>query len=143
MNVEPDRISAPFRFKLHEDARGSLLPIEFDKLDIEPRRIFIVTGGYPGVLRGGHGPKRGAQLIVLLSGTVAVMIEHASGDRDAIKLEKPGQSIRLDTGEISWQRFADAQSRLLVIADSEFDPDAYVTAPAPLSTVDVELLATL
>ncbi len=133
----------PEQFKVFQDTRGALLPVPLDQLGMEPKRIFVVTGGYAGVVRGGHGPKQGTQLIILVSGTVAVMIQRPNGDHKAIKLDMPGQSIRLTAGDVAWQRFADEQSRLLVVADSPFDPAGYVRPTAPLSNADIELLATL
>jgi hypothetical protein len=133
----------PKQFSVFQDARGSLLPVGLDELGMEPKRIFVVTGGYAGVVRGGHGPKHGTQLIILVSGTVAVMVQHQHGDCEWVKLDAPGQSIRLSAGEIAWQRFADEQSRLLVIADTPFDPLGYVSATAPLSDADIDVLANL
>lgn len=112
-------------FDVIEDSRGSLLPISLDKLAITPRRIFVVTGAAPGVIRGGHGPGSGCQLLVLLSGAVAVIVRRASEMDEVVELGKPGDSLWLYAGDVAWQRYADAQSSLLVIADTAYRENDY------------------
>ena len=58
-----------------EDNRGSLLPIEFNTLPFEPKRIFIVNNVPLNEIRGEHSHYVTKQLIVCTKGIVKVLLD--------------------------------------------------------------------
>ena len=95
------------------------------------------------MIRGGHGPKNGSQLLVLLSGAVAMIVRRRNQKNETLKLSNPGETLWLHAGDVSWQRYDDTQSRLLVIADTEFSEENYLHASEQLCDADVALLESL
>ncbi|MEX0828282.1 MAG: WxcM-like domain-containing protein, partial [Haliea sp.] len=55
------------------DERGSLLPLDWESLPFEPRRIFTVSCVPAGTVRGGHGHRTCAQLLVAIAGEIEVL----------------------------------------------------------------------
>jgi hypothetical protein len=112
-------------FPAHEDARGSLLPLEFAALPFRPQRAFVTRAAGAGTERGGHAHRTFRQLLVSLAG--AVDIEVAHGDRNArVRLEGSGQALLIEPMVWSRQIFVSADAQLLVLADRPYDPAGYV-----------------
>ncbi|MEQ8404621.1 MAG: WxcM-like domain-containing protein [Oceanicaulis sp.] len=127
------------RFAAHSSEHGRLLPIDLSGLPMPALRIFTVNAG-PSRIRGGHGPLRGSQLLILVEGMVRVALrETEAGPVQCHHLTEPGAAVRLNAGEVAWQYYRD-RSCLLVIADTPYDPQNYVEANTPLSPADREAL---
>lgn len=57
------------------DERGSLLPLEFDSIDFEPKRIFIVNNVPVGTVRGDHAHFTTKQLLICSKCSVNVFLD--------------------------------------------------------------------
>ena len=113
------------RFTVHEDGRGALLPVELDDVDFPVRRIFVVSAPEGGADRGGHEVSCG-ELVVLVGGRAQIEVRGTSGS-ETVRLEAPGDGVRLVAGEYMAYRLADSSS-ILVLAE---EPFADTDRPAP------------
>jgi dTDP-4-dehydrorhamnose 3,5-epimerase-like enzyme len=109
------------------DARGTLLPIEFAALPIEPRRLFVVSGVTPGTTRGGHTHRTGNQVLVAISGAIDVEIDDGSGG-DIVRLDRPHRALLIPAGVWSSQTYLTVGALLLVISDRDYDEGDLVAA---------------
>ena len=75
-------ISKVEKIKSFDDRRGSLLPFEFNNLDFESKRIFIVNQVPTGEIRGNHSHYKTKQLLICLNGKCEVICD------DGINKEK-------------------------------------------------------
>jgi len=109
----------------HVDERGSLLPIEFDRLPFVPRRLFTVSGMPVGTVRGGHAHRDGHQLLVCLQGRVDIDLRQG-GDEARIALQPDGPGLLI--GPMVWcqQTYACDGTVLLVTSSEPYDPDSYI-----------------
>lgn len=110
------------------DARGALLPLDFDRLPFVPRRVFAVSGVPRGGVRGGHGHRVGQQLLVCLRGRVRVRMRDA---REAVELTlDPGAGgLLVEPGIWGEQAYLDEDAVLLVLASDPYDPSSYFNDP--------------
>lgn len=110
----------------HRDARGMLLPLEFDGLPFPVRRLFTVAGVPPGAVRGGHGHRRGWQLMICVSGAIRLSLRR---DRQQVSmtLTDDGPALLLGAGIWAEQTYLHEQSVLLVACSEAYDPDVYFT----------------
>ena len=108
-------MSGPFpRFT---DARGMLLPVEFDQLPFVPARLFVVVGPAEGTTRGGHEVPC-HELMVLVSGSVEV--RH---DGVTTTLSRPGDWLELPPGGLVEYDLAPGGSTVAVLADQPYQGD--------------------
>jgi dTDP-4-dehydrorhamnose 3,5-epimerase-like enzyme len=109
----------------HEDERGALLPIDFDRLPFSPRRVFTVTGVPAGTVRGEHGHRSGRQLLICLQGRIDILLRRGRGQAQ-LTLEPTGPGLLI--GPYVWcrQTYVVENSALLVLASEPYDPDSYV-----------------
>ena len=100
-----------------EDARGSLLPIEFADVPFTVRRVFVVTGPLGGATRGDHAVAC-AELLCLVDGRAVVQLgdDHTTLGEPVV-LVRPGQSVLVAPGTFVRYSLADASSVLLVLAE--------------------------
>lgn len=109
----------------HVDARGALLPIEFDQLPFMPRRLFTVSGMPAGTRRGGHAHREGQQFLVCLQGEVDLRLRVRDGELQfPLRPDGPGLLI----GPMVWceQTYQAPGTVLLVVSSEPYDPDSYV-----------------
>jgi len=125
-----NRLMTTLRFTPHIDPRGSLLPLDFRALPLDPKRVFLITKVPPGTVRGGHGPGTGKQLLVATGGPVQIVVQRGSGQRDYVDLCSAGEACLLETGDVAWIRYCAAESALLVLSDTPYDPMGYVYSDA-------------
>lgn len=116
------------RFAPQADQRGTLLPIELEDIPFVVRRIFVISPGDAGEIRGGHSHRNGRQLLVCLDGEIEVSLQEA-GCTHAVTLRPDGVSLIIEAGLWSQQTYASASSRLLVLSDQNFDDVEYVSEP--------------
>tara|TARA_R110002049_G_scaffold17416_8_gene67794 strand:- start:58 stop:477 length:420 start_codon:yes stop_codon:yes gene_type:complete len=109
----------------HADARGTLMPLDFDALPFAPGRCFTVSDAPAGTVRGGHAHRRGQQLLICVQGRIDVDMRHGD-DRARAVLEPNGSGLLI--GPLVWatQRYLLPDSVLLVLASDPFDPTSYV-----------------
>jgi len=114
-----------FEIRDHRDDRGSLVAVDFAGLPFTPRRMFAVRDVAPSASRGAHAHARGGQLLICLSGSVAVELRHGE-DVDRVDLASPADALLL--GEQVWatQRYSGTDAVLLVLASEPYDATSYV-----------------
>jgi hypothetical protein len=98
-------------FEAYADERGTLIPIELDALPFVPRRVFTVVGPPEGSTRGGHEVDC-RELLVLVNGRVEVRL-----DRRTEVLERAGEVLLLEPGQLVSYDLAPGGSTILVLAD--------------------------
>ena len=107
-------------YDVHEDARGSLLPVELAEVPFPVRRIFVVTGPAGGAERGDHLVPCG-QEVVLISGSARFALTAAGGDLvEEFLLDRPGQRAVLQRGEYVRYQLEDDDSRIMVLAEEPY-----------------------
>ena len=113
------------RLKGFIDKRGALVPMEFKDLPFLPVRAFYVKNVPIGTWRGGHAHKRTSQLLISLCGGIEVSLYDGKEERifklfpDEYALVKPMVWDR--------QKFLTPNATLLVLCDTNYDPDDYIT----------------
>lgn len=107
-----------------EDARGVLSPIHFDPFGFRPVRAFVVSGR-AGTVRGGHGHRRGRQILMLVSGLIDVEVR-ASGAADLIRLDPEHRALLIEPPVWSRQTYLGDDATMVVFCDTAYDPDDYV-----------------
>ncbi len=109
----------------HVDARGALLPIEFDQLPFMPRRLFTVSGMPADTRRGGHAHRAGQQFLVCLQGQVDLCLR-VKDEEQQIPLRPEGPGLLI--GPMVWcaQTYRSQDTVLLVVSSEPYDPDSYV-----------------
>lgn len=108
----------------YSDNRGKLVPLEFNKLNFIPKRLFYVCDVPKGMWRGGHAHYKTQQLLICLSGKILVKLESKENTEEFI-LEKD-QFCLVDKMIWDSQQFLDDNSVLLVLCSTEFDPEDYI-----------------
>jgi hypothetical protein len=104
----------------YSDERGTLVTTEFSDVPFPVSRAFTVRGPEGGAVRGNHFVS-GAQLLVLLGGSVSVLngpdAEHLG---DEILLTELGSRILLDDGTYIRYTLPDADASVLVFCERPF-----------------------
>lgn len=111
--------------KRHVDARGALLPLEFEHLPFAPRRLFTVAGVPAGAVRGGHAHRQGQQLLVCLQGRVDLRLRRAE-EEARVTLAAEGPAMLVSAGVWCEQTYVDEGSVLLVLSSEPYDPASYI-----------------
>lgn len=106
------------------DSRGVLVPIDFAALDFSPVRSFLVNGK-AGVARGGHAHRRGAQLLLRISGEIQIDLS-LHGEERSITLGPNANAMMLFAPVWSRQTYLGDSPALLVFSDQPFDPSGYL-----------------
>lgn len=110
------------------DERGSLLPLDWESLPFEPRRIFTVSGVPAGTVRGGHGHRTCAQLLAAVVGEIEVQLVHG-GERRAIILTPKSPALLVRAGIWFSQTYLSEGAVLLVLASESYDSAAMFNLP--------------
>ncbi len=110
--------------KSFEDHRGSLLPLEFENLPFEPKRIFIVNNVPLNDIRGNHSHYETKQLLICINGTVDVILH--DGFSETIYSLTKNQQILIP--ELVWdsQKFTSENSEIIVLCSTNFNLDDYI-----------------
>ena len=113
--------------RTYVDARGWLATVDFDTVDFDVTRAFVVGSGH-GTSRGGHGHRSGRQLITLVGGRVRVDMRWR--DRSgSVELSGDCRSLLLEPGVWASQTYLDPESSLVVFCDTPYNPHDYVQDP--------------
>src|SRR5690606_24543557 len=97
----------------HADARGTLLPLEFEGLPFAPRRLFTVAGVPAGTVRGGHAHRQGQQLLICLQGRIDLCLRRAK-EEARVTLVAAGPAMLVGANVWCEQTYVEAGSVLLV-----------------------------
>lgn len=108
----------------HKDSRGALLPLEWEALPFQPRRIFTVSDTPPGTVRGGHGHHHCAQLLIAIVGEIQVSLATKEGQRQTVTLGPDSPGLLVPAGIWFSQTYLSRDAVLLVLASEAYDPDA-------------------
>jgi dTDP-4-dehydrorhamnose 3,5-epimerase-like enzyme len=117
-----------YDFGAISDARGNLCPLDFDRLPFLPSHLFFIFDVPVGSQRGGHAHRTNEQLLICLSGKIAVSIRHR-GREEELLLNRPGQGLYLRPNVWSSQTYTTADAKLLVLTSGKYDPSGYTTRP--------------
>jgi hypothetical protein len=117
-----------FELEPRTDARGTLVPLEFDGLPFSPRRVFTVSGVPEGEVRGGHANVNGRQILLCLAGRVSVELRHG-GEVANVELTGPSSGVLLAEGVWASQRYG-PDALLLVLVSRAYDETEYSERPA-------------
>jgi len=112
------------KFSLHEEGRGTLLPLYFDTMPFQPCRTFAVSDVPAGTTRGGHSHRDGWQLLICLNGRIDVLMRYGSA-KVSISLAQPSLGVTIGAGVWSQQTYMTAGSVLLVFASEPYDSKSY------------------
>jgi dTDP-4-dehydrorhamnose 3,5-epimerase-like enzyme len=113
-----------FRLDSIADERGALTPLDFSDLPLTPCRMFIARAS-PGVTRGGHGHREGAQFLLLLSGQVDLELA-LRGDSHSLRLGGQDNAVLIHAPVWSRQTYLTDDAKLLVLSDTPYDPSSYI-----------------
>jgi dTDP-4-dehydrorhamnose 3,5-epimerase-like enzyme len=121
------------RLPARQDARGTLLLLEFSELPFVPQRAFVTRVGEAGVQRGGHAHKRCRQILICLAGVIEVEVAQA-GKTASVHLETD-QALLIEPPVWSRQAFVGPDAQLLVLTSEPYDPDDYLEQQTPAPAV--------
>lgn len=110
----------------HTDSRGLLHAFDFSELPFAPARVFTVSGAPAGTARGGHGHRRGEQLLACIQGRIHVLMRHA-GEEATVQLVPDGGMLLVGPQVWCRQTYLDEGAVLLVLASEPYSPDSYFT----------------
>lgn len=122
-----DGLVTPLTLSSHPDGRGSLTPMTFADHGFEAVRAFVVTAP-DGIRRGGHGHRRGRQILMRVLGEVHVDLVSA-GRRARIVLDAQTPAVLIEPGVWSRQTYAGHDAALVVFCDTTYDPSDYFEPP--------------
>lgn len=108
----------------HVDDRGWLAALDFDMVQFDVARAFVVGSGH-GISRGGHGHRRGRQLLTLVAGRVRIDMRWRE-DSGSVELSSDCRFVLLEPGVWASQTYLDQDSCLVVFCDTPYDPGDYV-----------------
>lgn len=113
------------------DDRGDLTPITFVEWGFEAARSFVVTAP-AGSVRGGHAHREGRQVLLRVSGTVAIQVRYGPA-AEIIRLDGATPAVLIEPGIWAQQTYVTDDAALVVFADTPYDPDDYADADIPVA----------
>jgi dTDP-4-dehydrorhamnose 3,5-epimerase-like enzyme len=112
------------QYKIFEDERGCLMPINFKELPFIPVRVFTVNSVPKNTIRGGHAHHMTEQLIVCTSGEIKVILHDGNQETEIIITK--GQSVFVRKKIWDSQVFLTDDSSIMVLCSTEFNSDDYI-----------------
>lgn len=109
------------------DPRGSLSVVQFDAQSFRCVRAFVVTAP-AGAVRGGHGHRRGRQILMCLSGAIDVELRYRGLSR-TLPLRDGSSALLIEPTVWSLQTYRGENSAMLVFCDTPYDPSDYFEVP--------------
>lgn len=111
-------------FKLFEEIRGTLVPIEFASLPFEPRRVFYVYSVPKGEERGMHAHYKTEQILICIKGQIKVKLH--DGEIASEIILNPNDHIYI--GKMVWdsQVFLTGEDVLLSLCSTKYDKLDYI-----------------
>jgi|tagenome__1003787_1003787.scaffolds.fasta_scaffold19395230_1 dTDP-4-dehydrorhamnose 3,5-epimerase-like enzyme len=114
----------PVAMGVFEDTRGALAEVELTSCDFHPVRAFVVTAP-TGAVRGGHGHKKGRQLLICVSGEIEVELFY-QGRTQHLKLDATHRAVLIEPPVWSRQVYLGDNPIMLVFCDTLYDPEDYI-----------------
>lgn len=110
--------------EIFKDSRGSLIPIELNKIPFNPKRIFIVQNVPINTIRGNHAHYITIQYLFCISGLIEVILNDGSIEK-TFKI-KEGEGVLIDNLIWDSQKFLTENSSILVLCSTEYDINDYI-----------------
>lgn len=112
------------KFEPFLDTRGSLLPIEFNALPFEPKRIFLVSNVPTGTIRGEHAHYETEQFLLCVDGSIEVILHDGEKEYNFILKKNEGLLVP----KLVWdaQKFLENESKLLVFCSTNYNEQDYI-----------------
>lgn len=101
-----------------------LCPIDFADHGFVPLRAFVVSAP-AGAVRGGHGHRRGRQILLLVSGEIDVEVAGETG-LEVIRLDRERRALIIEPPVSARQIYRGEQPAMVVFCDTAYDPGDYV-----------------
>ena len=114
-------------FPQRGDKRGHLVIVEGNRdVPFEIERVFYIYGSDAEVVRGQHANRESEFVLINVAGTSKVKVKDGEGNEAIYCLNRPHTGIYLPT--MVWKDMYDvsADSVLLVLASTHYDPDEYI-----------------
>lgn len=108
-----------------EDDRGLLTAVDFRRYNFQPVRAFLVTAP-SGTTRGGHGHRRGRQLLMHVSGEIEIEVHYAERS-ERLALNATNRALMIEAPVWSRQVYRGDNPAMIVFCDTPYDADNYVT----------------
>tara|TARA_R100000152_G_C6734643_1_gene158957 strand:- start:111 stop:503 length:393 start_codon:yes stop_codon:yes gene_type:complete len=112
--------------KYHKDDRGTLIPIEFDKLTFEPKRVFVADVNTNNIRRGGHAHYTTEQFAICIEGEIDMLFFEYSEEPAKVITMKKGDSVFIPKLVWDEQIYKTKDSKLLVICSTEYNKNDYI-----------------
>jgi dTDP-4-dehydrorhamnose 3,5-epimerase-like enzyme len=112
---------------VHADERGVLTTLSLEQHAFSAVRTFIVEAP-DGAVRGGHGHRRGRQLLLWLAGEIEIELRYR-GAVDNLVLDEEHRAILIEPPVWASQTYRGSRASLLVLCDTPYDPDDYLKDP--------------
>ena len=107
------------------DDNGSLVPIEFESLPFEPKRIFYITGTPKYGVRGCHAHLECEQILICLQGTILVNLY--DGQNWETRLLRKNENLYIDKMIWDEQVYVTGDDILLSICSIPYDEKDYIS----------------
>ena len=109
----------------HSDSRGSLFPIEFSKLPIDPKRVFYVTGVTDRSTRGEHSHYKTNQVLICVKGECLVTCKDGEDSKEWT-LSNPSQGLFIPSMIWDEQIYTTPETILIVLSDTAYQKSDYI-----------------
>lgn len=110
------------------DKKGTLIPIEYNKLPFKIKRTYILNKMPKNIFRGGHAHKKLSQIILCLSGKIKIFFSNGHGmkNRKQLVMTSNTDAIYLKPG--IWREFKNLnkQSVVMVLASDNYKERDYI-----------------
>jgi dTDP-4-dehydrorhamnose 3,5-epimerase-like enzyme len=114
-----------FKFKMHVDKYGSLVPIEATgEVPFEIKRVYYIFDVPAEIRRGFHAHKKLHQVLICIKGSVKILVKTPE-EEQIFELSRPDEGLYI--GPMIWREMYDFSSDavLLVLASDHYDPADY------------------
>ena len=110
------------------DKRGTLIPIEYNKLPFKIKRTYILNKMPKNISRGGHAHKKLSQIILCLSGKVRIFFSNGHGvkNRKHLTMSPKTNAIYLKPGIWRELKNLSKQSVIMVLASDNYKENDYI-----------------
>lgn len=112
---------------IFSDVRGGyLIPIEFNSLTFQPKRIFSVSDVPTNHTRGEHAHHTTEQVLLCVKGSIAVHLDNGKTNGPVTTILLPGQSIYIPKMVWDSQTFLTGRDFMVVLASTHYDINDYI-----------------
>ena len=110
------------------DKRGTLIPIEYNKLPFKIKRTYILNKMPKHISRGGHAHKKLSQIIFCLSGKIRIFFSNGHGvkNKKYLIMTPKTDAIYLKPGIWRELKNLNKQSVIMVLASDNYKENDYI-----------------